>query len=66
MFNFLDMLLSKLPFNGDKTLLGTVLTAVSTSPELVAIPQLSVPLHVLGIAGIMVGLIHKGIKLVKN
>lgn len=58
----LESFVTKLPLNGDLTVISTALIAISTQPELLAIPQLVAPLAVAGKVGVLLGLARKIIK----
>lgn len=62
MLKILEKLLVKLPLNGDLTVISTALTTISVQPELLAIPQLAVPLKAVGILGMCLGLVRKVVK----
>lgn len=61
MIKKLEVVLAKLPFNGNLTTISTALVALSTQPELLAIPELAVPLAVIGKWGMILGLFRKAI-----
>lgn len=62
MIKKLESFVTKLPLNGDLTVISTALIAISTQPELLAIPQLVAPLAIAGKVGIVLGLARKAIK----
>lgn len=62
LFEFLDKVFSKLPFNGAKTYLSIALGVASQVPALAAIPQVQLALQVASVLGVSIGATHKVVK----